>query len=645
MRARAVPENGLSSASSTNHRRNAMPADLIAHKYRIVREIARSNDIVYEAVDVTRGLRVAVKELNLPQNLTGQAKRDRIDRFNREARAAGKLSHPNIVTVYDFGEDLGRYFIAMEYLEGGTLRDLMQSRGTLSLPEALDIAGQVLSALGHAHSRKVVHRDVKPDNIHILPGGQVKLTDFGIARMTEEMSLTVDGQVFGTPSYMSPEQIEGRFIDLRSDLFSMAIVLYEMLAGRKPFTGDSVVSITYSIMHNDPAPLPGIPPGVERVLFRALSKDPSRRYASAEEMKRELQNPDPVPSMFLPAAPQTGMGGFTYGGAVMPGMGPGAPANPALPPYPSGSYTSGSGIPQPGYGGGAMPATGNAYPSQNMTPAAQPGMPFVNWNAPNPGAVPPSAMPPAPPFPRPPAGPLISEGTRTFFSLLFLTILISGVIVGFALLFFRAYEQRQKQGATYVVQQTIDEGNRLFQQGRYQEAAEKFRMAIDANPGSEIGSIARNNLAIAFNQMGVQAFDRNDWKSAEDYFNRALDANPDNKDARANLAKLYDRLGDKDRASRIWQSREGGRIGGENPARPGSTTTLEQRIERSRQLFNQGEEAFRSNDYTTARDLWLKASGEAPGTQWSNLAKERLNALSQYNIDRYDPARGPGDGF
>lgn len=623
-----------------------MPADLIAHKYRIIREIARSNDIVYEAVDVTRGLRVAVKELNLPQNLTGQAKRDRIDRFNREARAAGRLSHPNIVTVYDFGEDLGRYYIAMEYLEGGTLRDLMQSRGALSLPEALDIAGQVLSALGHAHSRKVVHRDVKPDNIHILPGGQVKLTDFGIARMTEEMSLTVDGQVFGTPSYMSPEQIEGRFIDLRSDLFSLAIVLYEMLAGCKPFTGDSVVSITYNIMHSEPPPLHGVPPGVERVIFRALSKDPSRRYASAEEMKRDLLNPDAVPSMFLPAAPQTGMGGFPYGGgAMMPGTGFGAPANPSSSAFPSGGFAPGAGIPQSGYGGGAMPPTGSAAPAPNRMPSPQPGMPFVNWNAPNPGPPPLSAMPPAPPYPRPPAGPLIGEGTRTFFSLMFLTILISGLIVGFALLFFRAYEQRQKQGATYVVQQTIDEGNRLFQQGRYQEAAERFRMAADASAGSEVGSVARNNLAIAYNQMGVQAFERNDWKAAEEYFHRALDANPDNRNARANLAKLYDRLGDGERAGRIWQSRESGRIGGENPASPGSTVTLEQRIERARQLFQQGEEAFRSNDYASARDLWLKASGEAPGTQWSNMAKERLNALSQYNIDRYDPARGPGDGF
>src|SRR5947209_1909046 len=267
-----------------------MPADLIANKYQIVREIARSNDVVYEAIDTTMGRRVAVKELNLPPNLTGQAKRERIERFNREARAAGKLTHPNIVTIYAFGESDDRHFIAMEYLEGQTLRDVLQTRGAIPLQEALEIASQVLSALAHAHSRQVVHRDIKPDNIQILPGGQIKLTDFGIARLTEEASLTGDGQVFGTPSYMSPEQIEGKFIDHRSDLFSLGIVLYEMIAGRKPFIGDSVVSITYSIMHNEPPPLAGIPFGVEQAVFRALAKEPTRRFSSADEMRASLKN-------------------------------------------------------------------------------------------------------------------------------------------------------------------------------------------------------------------------------------------------------------------------------------------------------------------------------------------------------------------
>src|SRR5438067_1607628 len=152
-----------------------MSVDLVRGRYRIVREIARSNDIVYEAIDTTLGRRIALKELNIAPSLTGQARRDRIERFNREARAVGRLGHPNIVSVFDFGEENGRHFIAMEFLEGQSLRDMMVVRGAFPLKEALDIACQALDALAYAHANRVIHRDIKPDNIHILPGGQVKL--------------------------------------------------------------------------------------------------------------------------------------------------------------------------------------------------------------------------------------------------------------------------------------------------------------------------------------------------------------------------------------------------------------------------------------------------------------------------------------
>ena len=179
-------------------------------QYLLVREIARSNDIVWEGRDPRMNRHVAVKELALPHNLAGQARRDRIERFYREARAAGAMNHPNIVTIHEVGEDRGRYFIAMEYLEGGTLRERLSIGGPLPLSEALSITNELCGALQYAHERSVVHRDIKPDNIHILPGGQVKLTDFGIARITTEEQLTVAGQIFGTPSYMAPEQVLGR---------------------------------------------------------------------------------------------------------------------------------------------------------------------------------------------------------------------------------------------------------------------------------------------------------------------------------------------------------------------------------------------------------------------------------------------------
>jgi serine/threonine protein kinase len=272
-------------------------------KYQIVREIARSNDIVWEAVDHELGRRVAMKELNLPEGVTEVQKQERINRFLREAKAAGRLSHPNIVTIHEVGVENGRYYIVMEYLEGENLRERLQRQGAIPLKEAVDITLQVLAALEHAHRMGVVHRDIKPENIHLLPDGLVKLTDFGIARIVFEPNITIDGQIFGTPSYMSPEQIEGGEIDARTDIFSVGVVLYEMLTGRKPFTGESIVTITYNILHKEPTPPPGVPYGIERVLMRAMAKRPNDRYSSAREMAEDLKRAMEPGALVMPAPP------------------------------------------------------------------------------------------------------------------------------------------------------------------------------------------------------------------------------------------------------------------------------------------------------------------------------------------------------
>lgn len=257
-------------------------------KYQIIREIARSNDIVYEAYDPQLNRRVAVKELNMSASATTQQREERARRFEREVKAAGSLSHPHIVTIYEYGEDDGRVFMAMEYLDGRNLRNELDINGVLPVDRALEVAQSVLEALGFAHENGIVHRDVKPENIQILESGRVKLTDFGIARITFEPNITMDGQVFGTPSYMSPEQVVGKDIDARSDLFSVGAVLYEMLAGVKAFPGDNIMAISYGIMNTDPEPPAQANYMISELLRGALQKSASLRFSSAAEFLKRI---------------------------------------------------------------------------------------------------------------------------------------------------------------------------------------------------------------------------------------------------------------------------------------------------------------------------------------------------------------------
>ncbi len=257
-------------------------------QYQIIREIARSNDIVYEAYDPLMNRRVAVKELSMPAGSTPQQLEDRVNRFRREAQAVGSLNHPNIMTVFSFAEDDGRYFMAMEYLDGTTLRKEVDNSGFLTVDRAVEIATAVLDGLYHAHNEGVVHRDIKPDNIQITTANGVKITDFGSARLTFQPNLTMDGQVFGTPSYMSPEQVVGKEIDNRTDLFSVGVMLYEMITGNKPFQGDNVIAITHAIVNGTPAPTTQIPNPIWQVISRSLEKAPQMRYHNAAEMREAL---------------------------------------------------------------------------------------------------------------------------------------------------------------------------------------------------------------------------------------------------------------------------------------------------------------------------------------------------------------------
>jgi serine/threonine-protein kinase len=216
-----------------------------------------------------------------------------VERFRREAQAAANLSHPNIVPVFDWGEDEGTYFIVMELIDGTSLADMLRGSRRLTPSHSAQIVAQVAGALGYAHRNGVVHRDVKPGNILITSDGQVKVTDFGIAQaVSSEDLLAEEGSVMGTATYFSPEQAEGAAVDGRSDVYSLGVVLFEMLAGRPPYIGDSPVAVSSQHVHGR-VPLPtefnnAIPRDLEAIVMEALAKDPSQRYQSADEFRADL---------------------------------------------------------------------------------------------------------------------------------------------------------------------------------------------------------------------------------------------------------------------------------------------------------------------------------------------------------------------
>jgi serine/threonine-protein kinase len=243
--------------------------------------------VVYRALDPALGRYVAIKVMS--QGIA--ADQELRDRFLREARAAGSLQHPNIITIYDFGEADGFLYIAMEYVEGSDLSEVMERKDPLPITGKIDIIVDVLHALDYAHSRGVVHRDVKPANIRVSVDGRAKLMDFGIARL-EKSDLTRSGVMIGTPDYMAPEQITSAEITPATDVFAMGVVLYEFLTGKRTFEGDTLHAVLYNVLHVQPPPLheasAAVPASLQPVLDVALAKDPKDRYPTAGGMAHAL---------------------------------------------------------------------------------------------------------------------------------------------------------------------------------------------------------------------------------------------------------------------------------------------------------------------------------------------------------------------
>ena len=248
--------------------------------------------VVYLAHDPHIDRPVALKTLR-PQAASGELASELKSRFLKEAKISGRLAHPNIVTIYEAGEDHGTIYIAMEYVEGESLTQWLSAHGDAPYAKRLEIVRQVAAALEHAHARGVLHRDIKPGNVLVTKDGRAKVADFGIGKLLSGTGdLTRTGQMIGSPAYMSPEQIRGEKLDGRSDLFSLAVVVYELLTGKRPFPGDSITTLVYQILHTEPKdPLElrsDLPPSTRDVLARLLAKAPERRPADAAAFLREI---------------------------------------------------------------------------------------------------------------------------------------------------------------------------------------------------------------------------------------------------------------------------------------------------------------------------------------------------------------------
>ncbi len=273
----------------------AGPAPAQFGRFRVLGELGRgAMGVVYRAEDPALGRTVAIKTITLTGTEEERAHFEA--RFLQEARAAGGIGHPAIITIYDVGREGDVAFMAMELLDGRELRELIRG-GSLAPSEAVEIAARVAEALAAAHERGVVHRDVKPGNIMVLSDGRVKIMDFGIARLRDPDVKTATGMLLGSPRYMSPEQVSGEPFDHRADIFSLGVVLYEMLTGVTPFSGEDITALMYQVVNGAVVPPSHVnrtlPTVLDYILARALKKQPAERYGSAAEFAKDLREAIP----------------------------------------------------------------------------------------------------------------------------------------------------------------------------------------------------------------------------------------------------------------------------------------------------------------------------------------------------------------
>src|SRR5580765_8582185 len=283
-------------------------------KYEIIEMVGRGGmGVLYRARDPMLERDVALKMMLVDFTLDQSAR----ERFQREAKAVARLQHRNVVTIHELGEHDGAPYIVMEFLSGNDLENLLVGSKPMTLAEKLDVAIQLCEGLGYAHEQGIVHRDIKPSNVRVLEDGTVKILDFGIAKFAVS-SVTRSGTVMGTASYMSPEQIMGQAVDGRADLFSAGVLLFELLAGKKPFQGEQATAVVYQIMHVEPptvrSVVPALPEALDEIVSRALQKNADDRYSRASEMASDLQMVKMMLDLPLNSAEGAGVAGAAASG-------------------------------------------------------------------------------------------------------------------------------------------------------------------------------------------------------------------------------------------------------------------------------------------------------------------------------------------
>jgi len=533
-------------------------------RYEIVRELGKgAMGIVYLAKDPLIGRLVALKTIRPSAHADDEDTREFQQRFVREAQAAGILNHPSIVTVHDIGQDepSGMSFIAMEYVEGNNLKEVLVQGRPLSFEQAADVIAQVAEGLDFAHAKGIVHRDVKPANIILLDGNRAKITDFGIAKITSGVAnLTSTGQFLGTPNYMAPEQIKGTPVDGRSDIFSLGICLYECLTHRKPFGGDSLTSISYKIVHEPFQPLheinPTIPEGFADVVSHCLEKDPSKRYQRGKDMANALR-------------------------AVIRGE---RPTRSTEPMFADATVVTRSDHDK-------LPTMEIPFPEADAPGKTQEAPQPLDTN-PNPASARPTVPPPTPKpvTPAKPAGtPVWKQRINPIVFVAVAGVLIAVLVV--AMLALRAKQvsvpavDKRAEAKAATERKLREEANRLLQQGRVSDAYARYEQILKLDPHSpaittlmqklsmirQQDAAGRQQMALAQQKFdeGLALYNQKKFAEAIPFFDQSFHLNP-NSDATAQYLKLAQQEDERARTERATARA----TKGTSQSRPPQTTTM-----------------------------------------------------------------------